>query len=94
MQASLAVLAGIAVAVVLLAATRRRGDASGESTSRSASTGWLAIALGLAAMAALFMAMKEIFDPGYLVSIVCAFASVALGIGALRRQERSWQAWV
>ncbi len=86
MQASIAFLVGIAIAVVLLVVTR----GVHESTS-----GWISLALGASTAIVLGMgfALASTF-PLFPLSIALGFATVIFGVGNLVRGNRHWTVWV
>lgn len=92
MQASVATILGIIIGILVLRFTRRR---------RPVVPGWLALAFGIVAAAALVLGLNQtpqtsnvgnVGLPFLLVSIALAVAALVTAIGALRR-ARTWPAW-
>ncbi len=95
MQATAAFVIGIAIAGIVLVATRAGGVDSAEPRTKPTALGWLTLAFGLVGVSAFALgAMARIGIGVYLSSIASAFAAVVIGIGALLRRERHWPTWV
>jgi len=95
MQASIAFLAGVALALIILAATRPKAAPAEEPSSRPKALGWSVLVLGLIGLATFaFGALRSTGGPVYLTSIMCGYAALIAGIGALLRGERHWPTWV
>lgn len=88
MLAAVSLLIGILLGVAILSFARRGGAA-----------GWLTLAFGLVALAALVLGTRMTSGPGNAglpwlnLSIALALAAVVAGIGMLRRGERGWPTW-
>lgn len=90
MQASVATILGIIIGILVLRFTRR---------GQPVVPGWMALAFGIVAAAALAAGMLLSPQPGnagqpyLLASIALAAAALVTAIGALSR-ARTWPAWV
>ncbi len=95
MQATVAFVMGIVIAVTILVATRTGGVEAAESRTKPRALGWLTLAFGLVALSSFALgAMTRIGIGVYLASIASASAAVIISIGALCRRERHWPTWV
>lgn len=91
---------GILLALIILAAARRRELAVGGLVPKPTPLGWCTLAFGLTAVTAFTLALWLTPSgnlPGmglWLISIATAFAAVVVGVGTLRRRDRHWPTWV
>jgi hypothetical protein len=85
MQASLAFLGGVVLAVVLLLATR---------TAKESTSGWITLAFGIMAASALAVAaVGGATSAVFLASITLGFATAIIGVGNIIRGNRHWAVW-
>jgi len=88
MLAAVSLLIGILLGVVVLSLARR-GRAAG----------WLTLAFGVIALAALYLGTRLVSGSGnsglpwFNISIALSFAAIIVGVGALRSGERHWPIW-
>ena len=93
-------LFGIALAIVILAITRRGKPLTDEAAQGATPLGWWTLAFGLTAAMAFALSIwwpirSNLGGRGLnAISIAFAFAAVVDGIGNLMRQDFRWPTWV
>jgi hypothetical protein len=100
MLASISLVLGILLAMVILYFTRRQTPESSLTVSKPTTLGWFTLAFGLIATMALVLGMSLSSQPNnaglgpLLLSIALGFAAVVTSIGAIIRRELHWLTWV
>lgn len=99
MQASISVLLGTMLAVIIITITRRSKPKGSELSAVKTKTGWVCFVFSLIALSAFIIQILPLFYdnnaglPFSLVSIFFAAASVMLGIWSLVKHDRHWPVW-
>ena len=95
MQASIALVLGIAIGVVVLLVASRAVYGHAVVAGRATTIGWSALWLGLAALVAGALMMAKItplLDAR--TSIALTSAALVVGFGAVAKRDKHWPTWV
>lgn len=95
MQATIALVLGVAVGAIVLATVGRGITPQAGLPPRPTALGWCAFAFGILALAAagLMMASVPVVARAP-ISIALAVAAMVVGIGAMAKRDRHWPTWV
>ncbi len=93
MQATIAIIIGLALAGVVIFATQGRATAEATPPGRPSIVAWFTVAFGAAALFAFGVSALQVFDL-LLVSIGSAVAAVVVGAADFVRGDRTWATWI